>query len=73
MFGLTGRGNKIKVDSVWVMFWYYWAYMIAIGKKLQTNDKIIRWLTNPNWNFNETNEPRSALASYLTMVSEKYS
>ena len=45
------------------MFGYYWAYMVAIGKKLQANDKLIRWLTNPNRNFNETNEPMSALTS----------
>ena len=53
--------NKNKVNSVWVMFWYYWTYVVVIGKKLQTNDKLIRWLTNPNRNFNETNEPLSAL------------
>ena len=64
MFGLADRaGNKIKVNSVWVMFWYHWTYMVAIGKKLRTNDKLKRWLTNPNRNFNETNEPRSALIS----------
>ena len=55
--------NKNKVNSVWAMFGYYWTYMVAIGKKLQTNDKLIRWLTNPNKNFNETNEPMSALTS----------
>ena len=55
--------NKNKVNSVWAMFGYYWTYMVAIGKKLQTNDKLIRWLTNPNRNFNETNEPMSALTS----------
>ena len=48
MFGLTDRGNKIKVNLVWVMFWYCWTYMVAIGKKLQTNEKLKRWLTNPN-------------------------
>ena len=26
MFGLADRGNKSKVNSVWVMFWYYWTY-----------------------------------------------
>ena len=41
MFGFW-PGNKIKVNSVWVMFWYYWTYMVAIGKKLQTNDELIR-------------------------------
>ena len=63
MFGLADCGNKIKVNSVWVMFWYFWTYMVAIGKKLQTNEKLRRLLTNPNRNFNETNEPRSALTS----------
>ena len=63
MFGLAERGNKIKVTSVWIMFWYYWTYMVAIGKKLQTNEKPKGWLTNPNGKFNETNEPRSALTS----------
>ena len=37
--------------------------MIVIEKKLQTNEKLKRWLRNPNRNFNETNEPRSALTS----------
>ena len=36
--------NKNKVNLVWAMFGYYWAYMVAIGKKLQANDKLIRWL-----------------------------
>ena len=45
------------------MFWYNWTYMVVIGKKLQTNEKLKRWLTNPNRNFNETNEPRSVLTS----------
>ena len=40
MFGLADRGNKITVNSVWVMFWYYWTYMVDIGKKLQTNEKL---------------------------------
>ena len=30
-------------------------------QKLQTDEKLKRWLTNPNRNFNETNEPMSAL------------
>ena len=51
MFGLTDRGKKIEVNSVWVMFWYYWTYMIAIGKKLQTKENLKCWLTNPNRNF----------------------
>ena len=38
------------------MFWYYWTYMAAIYKKLQTNEQLKRCLTNPNRNFNETNE-----------------
>ena len=24
MFGLADRGNKNKLNSVWVKFWYYW-------------------------------------------------
>ena len=46
MFGLADRGNKIKVNSVWVMFCYYWADVVAIGKKLQTNEKLIKTLVN---------------------------
>ena len=38
------------------MFWYYWTNMAAIYKKLQTDEKLKRWLTNPNRNFKETNE-----------------
>ena len=55
--------------------------MAAMGKKLETNEKLECWLTDPNRNFNETNEPRSALTSqtrptikkHLTKASEKYS
>ena len=54
MFGLADRGNENSLKSVLVMFWFYWTYMIAIHKKLQTNEKPKRWLTNPNRNFNET-------------------
>jgi len=63
MSGLTDRGRiKSKpVNLVLVMFWYYWTYMVAIGKKLQTNEKLKRWLTNPDRNFNETNEPEGML------------
>ena len=32
--------------------------MVAIGKKLQTNKKLNRWLTNLNRNFIETNQTR---------------
>ena len=49
----------------------------------QGNEKLKRWLKNPNRNFNETNVPRSALTSQtrgppmknlqLTMASEEYS
>ena len=42
---------------------YTW---FAIGKKLLANEKLKRWLTNPNRNFNETNEPRSALKNTTT-------
>ena len=61
MFGLADRGNNIKVNSALVMIWYNWIYMVVIDKKLQTNEKPKRWLTNPNRNFKGTNEPRSAL------------
>ena len=44
--------------------------MAAIGKKLQTNEKLKRWLTHPNRNFNETNEPRSALTLQTRPPSE---
>ena len=36
------------------MVWNYGTYMVAIDKKLQTNEKLKRRLTNPNRNFNET-------------------
>ena len=36
------------------MFLYYWTYMNAIGNKLQNNEKLKRWLTNPNGNFDGT-------------------
>ena len=39
------------------MFWYFWTYMVVISKKLQTDEKLKRWLTSQNRNFNETNEP----------------
>ena len=55
MFELADLGNKSKVNSVWVVFWYYWNYMVVIGKKLPTNKNLNRWLTNLNRNFNETN------------------
>ena len=45
------------------MFWHNWTYMVVIGKKLQTNEKLKRWLQNSNRNFNETIEPRSVLTS----------
>ena len=63
MSELAGRRIKIKVDSVWVMFWYNRTYMVVIGKRVQTNEKPNLWLTNPNRNFNETNAPRSVLTS----------
>ena len=48
MFGLTDRGNKITVNSVWVMFWYDRTYMVVFGKNVQTTEKLKLWLTNPN-------------------------
>ena len=54
MSELAGRRIKIKVDSVWVMFWYNRTYMVVIGKRVQTNEKPNLWLTNANRNFNET-------------------
>ena len=53
MFRLADRGNKITVNSVWLMLWYYWTYMVHVGKKLQTNEKLKHWLTNSNRNFNK--------------------
>ena len=61
MFGLTDRGNKITVKSVWVMFWYDRTYMVVFGKSSQTTEKLKLWLTNPNRNFDDTSKPRSAL------------
>ena len=63
MFGLTDRGNNITVNSVWVMFLYDKTYMVVIGKRAQTTQKLKLWLINPNRNFNETSKPRSALTS----------
>ena len=60
MFGLADRRIKIKVNSVWVMFWYNRTYMAVIGKRVQTNEKRKLWLTKANRNFKETNVPRSA-------------
>ena len=42
MFGLADRGNIITVTSMWVMFWYYWSYVVAIGKKLQNKIEIVK-------------------------------
>ena len=33
MFGLVDCGKKNKVNSVWVMFWYWLTYMAAISKQ----------------------------------------
>ena len=64
------------------MFWYYCTFMVAIGKKLPTNEKLERWLTNVNRNFNGTYEPRPALRSLtrspmknsrLTTATARYS
>ena len=41
MFGLTDRGNKIAVNSVWVMFWFHRTNMVVIGKRVQTSEKLI--------------------------------
>ena len=40
MFGLVDRGNKNNLNSVWVMFGYYRNYLVPIGKKLNTNEKL---------------------------------
>ena len=59
MFELTDRKIIIKVDSVWVMFWYNRTYTVLIGKRVQlTIKKLKLWLTNPNRNFKETNVPQ---------------
>ena len=44
MFGLTDRRNKLA--AVWVMFLYYWTYMTAIYKKLQSMQWITKTLVN---------------------------
>ena len=54
MFGLTGNGNKTTVNSVSVMFWFHRTYMVVIGKRVQTSEKLKLWLTNSNRNFKET-------------------
>ena len=41
MFGLTDRGNKITVNSVWVMLWFHRTYMVLIGKRVQTSEKLV--------------------------------
>ena len=63
MFVLADRENKIKVNSVKVVSWCDLTYMVVIDKKLQTNEKLKRWLLHPNRSFNETNEPRSSPTS----------
>lgn len=63
MFGLVDRGNKNNLNSVWVMFGYYRNYLVPIGKKLKTNEKLKRRITNPNRIFNGTHEPRATLTS----------
>ena len=60
MFGLTDRGNEITLNSVCVMFWYDETYMVVISRSVQIAEKLKLWLTNPSWNFNETNKPGSA-------------
>ena len=61
MFGLTDRGNKITVKSVWEMFRFDRTYMVVFGKSSQTAEKLKLWLTKPNRNFDETSKSRSAL------------
>ena len=63
MFGLTDRGNEITLNSVCVMFWYDKTYMVVISRSVEIAEKLKLWLTNPSWNFNETNEPGSAQTS----------
>ena len=40
IFELADRRIKIKVNSVWVMFWYNRTYMAVIGKRVQTTEKL---------------------------------
>ena len=47
MFGLADRGNENRLKSVLVMFWFYWTYMVAIHKKLQTNEKTKTLVNKP--------------------------
>ena len=58
MFGLADREKKNKVNLVWLMFWYNRTHTTTIGKKLQANEKLKRWLTNPNRNLNGTSQTR---------------
>ena len=71
MFGLVDRGNKNNLNSVWVMFGYYRNYLVPIGKKLKTNEKLKRRITNPNRIFNGTHEPRAALTSQDHLCNTK--
>ena len=61
MFGFVDCDNKSKTNLLWLMLWYNWTYTVSIDEKLQTNEQLKSWLTNPNRNFNETNAPRSPL------------
>ena len=63
MFGLTDRGNEITLNWVCVMFWYDKTYMVVISRSVEIAEKLKLWLTNPSWNFNETNKPGSAQTS----------
>ena len=75
MFGLTDRGNKITVNSVWVMFWYDRTYMVGIGKRVQTctNHWKTKTLVNKpkHRNFNETSKPKVESNTTNTTTYEK--
>ena len=58
MLKLADGGNKkpgeLGVGDVLV---FLNLHGCRISKKLQTDEKLKRWLTSQNRNFNETNEP----------------
>ena len=66
---------KNEVNSVWVMFWYYWAYTVAIDKRLLTNDKLItkskKELQRDQWTKVRSNITNSTTYQKLTSDNSK--
>ena len=56
MLELADGGNK-KPGALGVGMVFLNLHGCRISKKLQTDEKLNRWLTSQNRNFNETNEP----------------